>query len=217
MFTRTLFVIPLLAACQASASAQMQAKGTGDLDGNASATLNADHETELGSGRNGAPAAPVAQKGYADGGGYSETTDPVADALLGARAGLRLAKPSAASCQCLGVQVSNPSDVGFVWEGPAPTTNPNTQLVIGISSEGLPCPQAASDSLGASYRGYEVVGADVMVLIETGRLGRPIAQGAVIPKPSSGGRVFVRANDDKSPYGRSLDGQSATCLVWPKH
>jgi len=110
--------------------------------------------------------------------------------------------------------VGNSRNAVFAWDGPAPFTNPETQLVIALSSEGLPCPSAASDSLGASYREYELIGDDVTVEVEMGRLGRPIAQGAVLPKPPPGGRVMVRSTDRASPYGQSMDGNSISCTVW---
>jgi hypothetical protein len=202
MFTRTIVGLALTVSvgCQASAGAQAEVKSTGQV--NAEANLAMSESTR--------PPQP--------GGSSSEPNDvaaqPTQESLLGARAGLRLGMPAAATCQCLSVVVANPTDTRFTWEGPVPRTNPETQLVVGLSSEGLPCPAAAKDALGASYHGYEVVGTDVVVEVETARLGRPIAQGAIIPKPPSGARVFIRPVDTKSPYGRSADGKSTSCVVW---
>ncbi len=209
MFTRSIVVLGLLlaSACQASAGAQVQARSSGEVDANANA------DSKVTQSRY-APSSSSSGQDGAD--GYGDAASNPADAMLGARAGLRLVKPASATCQCLGVLVGPPTDPGFTWEGSSPKTNPATQLVIGLSSEGLSCPAATSDSLGASYRGYEIVGNDLVVQVETARLGRPIAQGAVIPKPPEGGRISVRSSDGKSPYGKSADGKSSSCVVWPK-
>jgi hypothetical protein len=134
--------------------------------------------------------------------------------MLGARSGLSLTSTKTATCQCLAVAVGQPEDNRFRWEGAKPTTDTTSQLVVGMSSSGLDCPRAAKDALGASYHGYEVQGSNVVVEVETARLGRPIVEGAVLPKPASGGKVVVRAVESTSPYGRSLDGSSPECVVW---
>jgi hypothetical protein len=100
------------------------------------------------------------------------------------------------------------------WDGQATTIDSSSQLVVTLGSEGMDCPDAPKDSLGASYHGYETVGADVTIYVETGRMGRPQAAGAIVPRPASGGHVLVRPVDNKTPYGRSLDGKSASCVVW---
>jgi hypothetical protein len=205
MFMRTIVAIALTvtAGCQATAGAQAEVKNTGQVNADANLSMSESTRTPQPSGSGSAPNDSM-----------PDEHQPTNDTLLGARAGLHLAKPSAAVCQCLGVVVGNPTDARFVWEGTVPIVSPETQLVVGLSSEGLPCPAAAQDSLGASYHGYEVAGTDVVIEVETARLGRPIAQGAIVPKPPSGARVLIRPVDGKSPYGRSGDGKSASCVVW---
>jgi hypothetical protein len=100
------------------------------------------------------------------------------------------------------------------WDGQVTAIDSNSQLVVALGSDGIDCPEATKDSLGASYHGYESVGSDVVIQVETGRMGRPLAGGAIIPKPASGGRLLVRPVDNKSPYGRSLDGKENACTVW---
>lgn len=211
MILRSIAVVTLFiaSACQASAGAQVQAKSSGELDANASADMDAN--AHVGQYQNAGGSNPTSLN---EPSGYGDSATAAPDAMLGARAGLHLVKPATAKCQCLGVVVGSPTDPGFTWEGPIPKTNPATQLVLGLSSEGLPCPAAAANSLGASYRGYEIVGNDVIIQVETARLGRPIAQGAIIPMPTAGGRILMNASEPNSPYGRSPDGKSATCTVW---
>lgn len=91
--------------------------------------------------------------------------------------------------------------------------DPSRQLALALGSVGIDCPSAPKDSEGASYQGYQVQGSDVIVLLEAARLGRPIAEGAIIPRPGEGGRLLVRAVDKKTPYGRPLDGTAGDCVV----
>lgn len=210
--TRTTLVavsMYLACACQASASGRLEAKSSGDGD----ATVDAQGTTEQKARREAEQLTPPDR----DLAPASESpVSSTADAMLGARPGLRPKDPVSAGtpCKCLSVVLGHPTDPGFAWEGPITRTNPNTQLAIGLTSDGLACPEAASDSLGASYRGYEMSGSDVIVEVETARLGRPVTRGAIIPRPSMGNRVIVRAADPKSPYGRSPDGRAADCVVW---
>lgn len=199
----------IVVACQASAGAQLEAKSGTGVDADADANVNAGVADANGSS---ARAAFKGSPGTEDESAPSGSSGQ--EAMLGARAGLHLKSSTEPVCRCLRVAVGSPTDAAFLWDGPMTLTNPETQLVIALSSEGVPCPNAPTDSLGASYRGYELMGNDVMVEVETGRLGRPIAQGAVLPKPPPGGRVMVRATDRTSPYGQSLDGSSLSCNVW---
>jgi hypothetical protein len=134
-------------------------------------------------------------------------------ALLGARGNLRLKNPGTETCSCVGVAVGAPSSSLFVWDGPASRVNASTQLAVSLGSENVPCAAAPADSLGASYWGYEVTERDVVVVVETARLGRPIVTGAIIPRPSAGGRVLIRPLDSKTPYGRNKTG-TTECVVW---
>jgi hypothetical protein len=137
-------------------------------------------------------------------------------ALLGARHDLTLS-PSVTtlSCSCLRVALGAPSDSWFVWIGAPPVTDPDRQLVIGLSSAGLTCPGAPAESLGASYWGYELDGNDVVVKVESARAGRPVTAGAIIPKPLGAGQVLIRPTDRGVPYGRPLAAGQRDCAVGP--
>ncbi len=134
-------------------------------------------------------------------------------ALLGARHDLKLAPAQPANCQCLSVVVGAATNPAFQWQGGAPKTNPAKQLVLGLSSEGVNCPNAPKDTLGASYWGYTSSGQDVIVIVEPSRFGRPVTQGAIVPKPPGTGQIYVRGSTRDTVYGRSSDGTDALCRV----
>lgn len=140
---------------------------------------------------------------------------PTAPALLGVRSGLSLKSPARQVCTCLAVVVGQPNNPAFVWEGAPEQIDVTSQLVIAIRSEYTGCDDATSDSLGASYAGYEVSGKDVIVSVEAARLGRPLVHGAVIPRPPSGGKIVVRPLDNKTPYGQNKLQTTEPCVVSP--
>jgi hypothetical protein len=133
-------------------------------------------------------------------------------ALLGARQDLTYKGPPTPTCKCLAVKVGDASDSAFQWAGQRPTIDKNGQLVIAMNSAGIACPEAGDASMGASYWGYEVSGNDVVVVVERAAPGRPVASGAIIPRPT-GGQVYVRAADKKVPYGRPMSGAGDRCQV----
>ena len=131
-------------------------------------------------------------------------------ALLGARQDLSYKGATSARCKCLAAAVGQPTDASFQWTGTRPVTNPDTQVVIALTSGGVPCDVESS---GASYWGYETVGHDVIVVVEAAKPGRPVAQGAIIPRPTSGGQVYIRPVDKSVPYGRPPVGAGDKCLM----
>lgn len=133
-----------------------------------------------------------------------------ATAWLGARHDLRMLPGSAAKCQCLAVSVGSASEPGMTWQSGAPSIDTTTQLVIGLSSDKVACEKEHPQ---ASYMGYHVKDADVIVQVEAAVAGRPLTQGAIIPRPHSGGRVLIEAVDGL-PYGTALGGKGA-CVTYP--
>jgi hypothetical protein len=141
--------------------------------------------------------------------------DDADTALLGARHDLRLATTQgAATCKCLSVVVGGATAPGLVWQGPPPKMNAASQLVLGLSSEGAPCEGAPEDSLGASYWGYRLSGEDVIVIVESARFGKPITQGAIIPKPFGTGQIYIKPASANLPYGRPLNSTDTLCKVY---
>ena len=134
-------------------------------------------------------------------------------ALMGARHDVALSadKPTA-NCQCLAVAVGDPRNGKFRWEGDAPATDPERQMIIAFSTEGIACAGVAAEAEGPSYWGYKLDGDDVVVYVESGTQGRPQTLGAVIPRPAGEGQVFVKPASKKTPYGRGLGGEG-TCRV----
>lgn len=127
--------------------------------------------------------------------------------LLGARHDLQLdAGKATASCQCLSVALGNAQSPGMAWSTDPPVIDAGTQLSIALSSAGQACKDEPKKSLGASYWGYRISGDNVVVLVEAARDGRPLTNGAIIPKPVGQGQVFVAPASKKLPYGRALAG-----------
>jgi hypothetical protein len=125
-------------------------------------------------------------------------------ALLGARHDLKLASAGREpSCRCLTTALGLPSAPGMVWRGEAPNIDPNTQLVVALSSAGTSCEGEPKGSLGASYWGYKQVGSDVIVIVEAAREGRPLTEGGIIPKPAGDGQVYVEPLSPNLPYAKA--------------
>ncbi len=129
-------------------------------------------------------------------------------ALAGARPDLGLGNERAATaCHCLAVAAGQPNDPIFVWQAGPPTTDPGTQTVIALSSAGSSC-----GGPGASYWGHRLQGDNVVVVVENARPGRPLIQGAIVPRPRGAGRIEVVPLTKQVPYARAVEG-SGPCVV----
>lgn len=130
-------------------------------------------------------------------------------ALLGVRHDLGLSEGKhTARCNCLAVEVGEPSDKRFAWQASVPDIGSDA-MVIAISPRGVDCPGGDADESKrrGSISAVDRDGPDVLVEIEEVPEGRPIASGAVIPRPGAGGSVYVRPKNKKIPYART-DGAS---------
>lgn len=133
-------------------------------------------------------------------------------ALLGARHDLRLAPDrKTATCACVAVALGGTDDPGLQWRSVVPQIDVTTQLVLALSSDGVPCPDAARTGSGASYWGYRQASNDVIVIVEEAKPGRPVTSGAIIPKPFEQGQVYLQPLDRNVPYGRPLNGPGHLC------
>lgn len=133
-------------------------------------------------------------------------------ALLGARHDLGYAGPSTPTCTCLAVALSDqPQSTSFVWELEPPRLEPTSQWIIALSSSDVPCDGAPSGTLGASYQGYVQDGNDVVVYVEALGEGRPMTNGAIIPRPKPSGSVFVEPTN--AVYGKPLEGKNKRCKI----
>lgn len=188
-------VLGALALCACHSSVQKDAKiGTNQ---NAEEVKEFDRPLEAPAVKPEAPASDFKVEEYA---------------LLGARHDLTYNGPKQATCQCLAVALSDKaSNPAFQWEMAAPRLEPTTQWVIAFSSNGVPCDAPPQGTLGASYQGYSVEGSDVVVYVEALGEGRPMTNGAIIPRPLGTGSVFIEPTG--AIYGRPLDGRGKRCRL----
>jgi hypothetical protein len=133
-------------------------------------------------------------------------------ALLGARQDLAYNGSTTPRCKCLAVTVGQPTDPAFQWTATRPIIDQDSQVVLALTSSGVSC-DAGPDLAPASYWGYEIVGQDVVVGVEAAKPGRPVAQGAIIPRPAAGGQIYVKPVTTDVPYGRPTAGQGDRCAV----
>lgn len=146
--------------------------------------------------------------------GSQVSQSPAGTALIGARHDLKLAEGAKrTSCACVVATLGQASDPSFKWLGEAAKTDPNRQLTLAFTSEGVQCANVPEGSLGASYWGFRIDGQDLVVLLESASFGKPITTGAVLPKPAPGGHVYLAPADPKSPYGKALTGRALRCKV----
>jgi hypothetical protein len=148
----------------------------------------------------------------------AEETPPQAagePAPFGARHDVRLAVAAAGTpkCRCLAVALGTAHSPSLSWQSDVPAIDPRRQLVVALGSDGLGCDGEPTDSLGASYWGYKVSGSDVVVVVEAARAGRPITRGAIIPKPSPSGQVFIAPLSSATPYGAPLGASGERCAL----
>jgi hypothetical protein len=197
--TALLLASLLALSCQAS----VQGDASVDTESGADADLEAEVQTERGSD----PSAPGAVTHALAAPGGART-------LLGARRDLTLAPGEGApTCSCVKVALGAPSSSAFKWKGAPPAVDPERQLVIALTSEGAGCPDPKGGK-GASYWGYGRSGDNIIVYVETAIKDRPVAGGAVIPKPFGSGEVFL-APKGGAPYGKPTAGKGSCKLGNP--
>lgn len=196
-FLGAAFALLLALGCNGSVNASAKGSADGDLsaDGDAAWDTVDASQSEEETARGATPSTPQS--------GQSGST-----ALLGARHDLTLAPGGPQPCACLRVAIGQPSSTALSWTGSRPTTDPNTQTVIALGSEGVPCTE---EGPGASYMGYVKEKGDVIVTVEAAVAGRPVTHGAIIPKPDPGKQIYVQPSG-KIPYGRGKNGEARCAL-----
>ena len=182
--------------CRASVSAKADTSG----EANANASFETDGENSSDDGE----------------GASDDLVESTTDyALLGARHDLDLADSARqARCSCLAVALGQPGDPAFAWHAGPPTIDTDNQMVIALSSKDISCSSEPDRSLGASYWGFRRENGNV------GGGGRvrsnrpaPITEGAIIPRPDTGGRVLIRPRNRKVVYGRHLNDPKRDCAL----
>ncbi len=129
-------------------------------------------------------------------------------ALLGVRHDLMLsATPHPERCSCLSVEVGRPGEAQFFWAGGAPDVGPDA-LVIALGARGIPCPGGDPDERRRrpSISAVEQQGEDIVVEVEDLPEARPLASGAIIPRPGARGGIYVRPRRGNVLYGRGPGG-----------
>jgi hypothetical protein len=116
-------------------------------------------------------------------------------------------------CACLAVEVGEPRDPRFQWVAGAPEVG-GEAVAVALSSRGVTCPggEADEEKRRPSIAAVDQEGADVIIVVEELPDGRPLAAGAVIPKPAKGGAIYVRGASARVPYAKS--GAGLRCKVY---
>ncbi len=126
-----------------------------------------------------------------------------ATAILGVRHDLMLSSgPHDARCSCLSVEVGRPDEAQFFWAGGAPEVGTDA-LVLAVGARGIACPGGDPDDRRRrpSISAVDHDGDDIIVEVEDLPEGRPLASGAIIPRPGSRGAIYVRPRRGNAVYG----------------
>jgi hypothetical protein len=188
---------------------------------NADAKVNGDGASAESSFATGEPASDV--WGSAAPSPDASSAALVETSFIGVTHALTLSAAAAKTpaCACVSAHVGAPSDAAFVWRGTPPKVGRDA-TVLALTSQGVPCDRGAGaagsdDSVvtrGASIRSVERYGNDILVTLEEAGAGRPLAEGAVIPRPGDGGDVILRPARRGLPYARqAADGTSCRLPV----
>ena len=87
-------------------------------------------------------------------------------------------------------------------------------MAIALSARGVDCPGGLQDEekRRPSISAVDQEGNDVIIEVEELPEGRPLATGAVIPKPAAGGAIYVKGRGGAVPYARP--GAGGPCKVY---
>lgn len=195
-FTSGLVALAVL-GCQASVQGRASTASSGPAEPDPFARL--DEPGQAGSGDGEAGLAELDAQ---------LTSGPSAPALLGARHDVGLAPGVTPTCSCMSFAVGEPSDARFVWEGQHPALAQEDSVVAAFAMVDGEC----SSEHVASYRGYQLVGNDVHVLVEQAVEGRPHLFGAIVPRPQPGGS-FVIVPPAEAPFGHSRKPTDTRCVL----
>jgi hypothetical protein len=147
-------------------------------------------------------------------GAPTQIADPRYD-WVGVRPDLAIASthPRKSTCDCLTVEVGQPTDDKFTWEGAIPRISGN-KLAVAVSAFGIHCQGGPTDQAERrpSIRAVERRGRDVVIEIEDIPVDRPVASGAIINPPDHGGAIWVRPRSRAVPYARPHHGEWCRAL-----
>jgi hypothetical protein len=143
-----------------------------------------------------------------------DTTEKGPTAVVGVRHDLMLSgTPHEARCSCLSVEVGRADDPNFFWAGGAPELHADA-LAVAVGARGINCPGGDPDDRRRrpSISAVDHEGDDIVVEVEDLSPGRPLASGAIIPRPGSRGSIYVRPRRGNMVYGRN-PGVGGRCRV----
>jgi len=132
-----------------------------------------------------------------------------AQTLFGVRHDLSMkpGTPRTAACGCLAVEVGMPGKQAFAWDGQVPSIGPDA-VVVALSARGVDCPAEPDESKRrASISAVDRDGDDVLIEIEELPEGRPLALGAIIPKPGPNGALYLQPKSPKVRLASQADGK----------
>jgi hypothetical protein len=105
--------------------------------------------------------------------------------------------PRQPTCGCVAVEMGMPGKQAFLWDGQVPVIGADA-AVVAVSVRGVECAAEPDESKRrASISGVERDGEDVIIELEQLPEGRPLALGAIIPKPGTNGALFLQPRDKK--------------------
>ena len=127
--------------------------------------------------------------------------------LVGVRHDLMLADGAkTARCNCLAVEVGPAADPRFFWTAGAPTIGAGS-VTVALGARGVPCTGGVADEKRRpSISAVDQIGDDIIIEVEDLPNGRPLAAGAVVPRPGPNGGVYVRPRDAKVIYAKGAPG-----------
>ena len=124
---------------------------------------------------------------------------------------MRPGTPRTPACGCLAVETGMPGKQAFLWDGQVPSIGADA-LVVAVSARGVDCPAEPDESKRrASISAVERDGDDVIIEIESVPEGRPLALGAIVPKPGPNGVLVFRPRDRKVPW--VPQGEANRCRI----
>jgi hypothetical protein len=103
--------------------------------------------------------------------------------------------------------VGRPEDPRFFWSGGAPDIAYDA-MIVAVGARGIACPGGDPDDRRRrpSISAVDHEGEDIIVEIEDLTPGRPLASGAIIPKPGTKGGLYVAPHRGNTVYGRGPGG-----------
>jgi hypothetical protein len=103
-------------------------------------------------------------------------------------------------CGCVSVEMGMPGKQAFLWDGEVPVIGSDA-VVVAVSVRGVDCPVEPDETKRrVSISGVEREGDDVLIELEELPEGRPLALGAIIPKPGPSGALYLQPRDKKMRY-----------------